>query len=112
LQPQEGLASARTGARISSYAIRKHDLQPDHDTRWAVTWLPMFEDCPRAWVIFDVDRIPVPEHMAGDWVDDPDSSVEHVLSLLPEPFRLATVSVRRRTPVRGEALAVGDRVLA
>jgi hypothetical protein len=41
-------------------------------------------------VIFDVDRIPVPEHMAEDWVDDPDSSVEHVLSLLPEPFQSAT----------------------
>ena len=90
LRPQEGLAAARTGARISNYAIRKHNLEPDHDNRWAVTWLPMFEDCPRAWVIFDVDRIPVPEHMAGDWVDDPDSSVEHVLSLLPEPFRSAT----------------------
>jgi hypothetical protein len=90
LRPQEGLVAARTGARISNYAIRKHNLEPDHDNRWAVTWLPMFEDCPRAWVIFDVDRIPVPENMAGDWVDDPDSSVEHVLSLLPEPFQLAT----------------------
>jgi hypothetical protein len=28
--------------------------------------------------------------MAGDWVDDPDSSVEHVLSLLPEPFQSVT----------------------
>jgi hypothetical protein len=82
--------AARTGARISNYAIRKHNLEPDHDNRWAVTWLPMFEDCPRAWVIFDVDRIPVPEHMTGDWVDDPESSVEHVLSLLPEPFQSAT----------------------
>jgi hypothetical protein len=90
LRPQEGLVAARTGARISNYAIRKHHLEPDHDNRWAVTWLPMFEDCPRAWVIFDVDRIPVPEHMAGDWVDDPDSSVEHVLSLLPEPFQSVT----------------------
>jgi hypothetical protein len=90
LRPQEGLVAARTGARISNYAIRKHNLEPDHDNRWAVTWLPMFEDCPRAWVIFDVDRIPVPEHMAGDWVDDPDSSVEHVLRLLPEPFQSAT----------------------
>ena len=90
LYPQEGLVAARTGARISNYAIRKHSLEPDHDNRWAVTWLPMFEDCPRAWVIFDVDRIPVPDHMAEDWVDDPDSSVEHVLSLLPEPFQSAT----------------------
>src|ERR671918_1649686 len=90
LRPQEGLVAARTGARISNYAIRKHNLEPDHDNRWAVTWLPMFEDCPRAWVIFDVDRIPVPEHMADDWVDDPDRSVEHVLSLLPEPFQPAT----------------------
>jgi hypothetical protein len=90
LRPQEGLVAARTGARISHYAIRKHNLEPDHDNRWPVTWLPMFEDCPRAWVIFDVDRIPVPEHLAGDWVDDPDSSVEHVLSLLPEPFQSAT----------------------
>ena len=90
LRPQEGLVAARTGARISNYAIRKHNLEPDHDNRWAVTWLPMFEDCPRAWLIFDVDHIPVPEHMADDWVDDPDSSVEHVLSLLPEPFQSAT----------------------
>ena len=93
LRPQEGLVAARTGARISNYAIRKHNLEPDHDNRWAVTWLPMFEDCPRAWVIFDVDRIPVPEHMAGDWVDDPDSSVEHVLSLLPEPFQIGNLLV-------------------
>jgi hypothetical protein len=90
LRPQEGLVAARTGARISNHAIRKHNLEPDHDHRWAVTWLPMFEDCPRAWVIFDVDRIPVPEHLADDWVDDPDRSVEHVLSLLPEPFKSAT----------------------
>jgi hypothetical protein len=90
LHPQEGLVAARTGARISNYAIRKHSLEPDHDNRWAVTWLPMLQDCPRTWVIFDVDRIPVPGHMAEDWVDDPDSSVEHVLSLLPEPFQPAT----------------------
>ena len=90
LRPQEGLVAALTGARISSYTTRKHNLEPDHDHRWAVTWLPMFEDCPRAWVIFDVDRIPVPKHMADDWVDDPDSSVEHVLGLLPEPFQSAT----------------------
>jgi hypothetical protein len=90
LRPQDGLVAARTGARISNYTIRKHNLEPDHDNRWAVTWLPMFEDCSRAWVIFDVDRIPVPEHMAGDWVDHPESSVEHVLTLLPEPFQSAT----------------------
>ena len=41
-------------------------------------------------MIFDVDRVPVPEHMAGDWVDEPDAAVEHVLSLLPEPFQTAT----------------------
>ena len=32
LQPQEGLASARTGARISQQQIRKHNLEPDDDT--------------------------------------------------------------------------------
>ena len=90
LRPQGGLVAARTGAKISNYAIRKHNLEPDHDNRWAVTWLPMFEDCPRAWVIFDVDRIPVPEHLIGDWVDEPDAAVEHVLGLLPEPFQVAT----------------------
>jgi hypothetical protein len=55
-----------------------------------VTWLPTFEDRPRCWVIFDVDRIPVPDHLIGDWVDEPDAAVEHVLGLLPEPFRAAT----------------------
>jgi len=33
LRPQEGLVAARTGARISNYAIRKHNLEPDHDNR-------------------------------------------------------------------------------
>jgi hypothetical protein len=46
LQPQEGLASAKTGARISQHQIRKHNLERDHDNRWAVTWLPMFETAP------------------------------------------------------------------
>ena len=55
-----------------------------------MTWLPTFEDRPRSWVIFDVDRIPVPEHLTDDWVDEPDAAVEHVLGLLPEPFRTAT----------------------
>ena len=55
-----------------------------------MTWLPTFEDRPRSWVIFDVDRIPVPDHLIDDWVDDPDAAVEHVLGLLPEPFRAAT----------------------
>jgi hypothetical protein len=90
LQPQEGLASARTGARISQHQIRSHQLEPDEEHRYAVTWLPTFQDRPRSWVIFDLDRIPVPEHMAGDWVDDPDAAVEHVLGLLPEPFRAGT----------------------
>jgi hypothetical protein len=90
LHPQEGLVAARTGARISTYQVRKYNLQPDHDNRWAVTWLPTFEECPRSWVIFDVDRIPVPEHMQGDWVDDPEAAVEHVRDLLPEPFQTAT----------------------
>jgi hypothetical protein len=89
LQPQEGLASVETGARISQHAIRKYSLVAD-EHRYAVTWLPTFEDRPRSWVIFDVDRVPVPEHMAGDWVDDPEAAVEHVLKLLPEPFRAAT----------------------
>ena len=56
LHLQEGLVAANTGARISNYAVRKHNLEPAHDNRWAVTWLPMFEDCPRAWVIFDWDE--------------------------------------------------------
>jgi hypothetical protein len=90
LQPQEGLASAKTGARISQQQIRHRKLEPDEEHRYAVTWLPTFEDCPRSWVIFDVDRIPVPEHLTDDWVDDPDVAVEHVLGLLPEPFRTAT----------------------
>jgi hypothetical protein len=89
LQAQEGLASARTGARISQHAIRKYSLVAD-EHRYAVTWLPTFEDCPRSWVIFDVDRVPVPEHLTDDWVDEPDAAVEHVLGLLPEPFRAAT----------------------
>jgi hypothetical protein len=89
LQPQEGLASARTGARISQQQIRRYGLVAD-EHRYAVTWLPTFEDCPRAWVIFDVDRIPVPDHLIDDWVDDPDAAVGHVLGLLPEPFRTAT----------------------
>jgi hypothetical protein len=90
LHPQEGLVAARTGARISNYAIRKHNLEPDEKHRYAVTWLPTFEDCPRSWVVFDVDRVPVPDHVTDDWVDEPDAAVEHLLGLLPEPFRTAT----------------------
>ena len=90
LRPQEGLVAVTTGARISQETTRRQNLKPDHDNRWAVTWLPMFEDRPRSWVIFDVDRVPVPEHMAGDWVDEPQEAVEHVRELLPEPFRAAT----------------------
>jgi hypothetical protein len=89
LQPQEGLVSARTGARISQHAIRKYNLVAD-EHRYAVTWLPTFEDGPRSWVIFDVDRVPVPDHLIADWVDEPDAAVEHVLGLLPEPFRTTT----------------------
>jgi hypothetical protein len=89
LQPQEGLASATTGARISQRQIRTRGLVAD-DYRYAVTWLPTFEDRPRSWTIFDLDHIPVPEHMAGDWVDEPHAAVEHVLGFLPEPFRTAT----------------------
>lgn len=90
MQPQERLACAKSGARISQQRIRNHHLEPDEEHRYAVTWLPTFEDCPRRWVIFDVDRVPVPEPMAGDWVDEPHAAVEHVVGLLPEPFRLAT----------------------
>ncbi len=90
LRPQEGQALAQTGARISQEQIRKHKLEPDGVHRYAVTWLPTFEDHPRSWAIFDVDRVPVPDHMAGDWVDDPGASVEHVLGALPAPFRSAT----------------------
>jgi hypothetical protein len=90
LQPQEGLASARTGARISQQQIRLGNLQPDDEHRWAVTWLPTFEDRPRRWVIFDVDRVRAPDHLAEDWIDEPETAVEHVLALLPELFRTAT----------------------
>jgi hypothetical protein len=89
LQPQEGLASATTGARISQQQIRRYGLVAD-EHRFAATWLPTFEDRPRSWVIFDVDRIPVPDHLIDNWVDEPDAAVEHVLRLLPEPFRAAT----------------------
>jgi hypothetical protein len=90
LQPQEGLVSAKTGARISQQQIRARRLEPDEEHRYAVTWLPTFEDCPRSWVIFDVDRIPVPEHLIDDWVDEPEAAVEHVLALLPARFGAAT----------------------
>jgi hypothetical protein len=89
LQPQEGLTSAKTGARISQHAIRKYSLVAE-EHRYAVTWLPTFEDRPRSWVVFDVDRVPVPDPLTDDWVDDPEAAVEHVLGLLPEPFRTAT----------------------
>ena len=90
LHPQPGQAAAATGARISQEQIQKNQLEPDGVHRYAVTWLPTFEDRPRSWVIFDVDRVPVPDHMADDWVDDPEASVEHVLGALPGPFRSAT----------------------
>jgi hypothetical protein len=90
LRPQEGLAASRTGRRISPERIRKEKLGPDGVHRYGVTWLPTFEDRPRLWLIFDVDRVPVPEPMRADWGDEPDTAVEHVLSLLPEPFRTAT----------------------
>jgi hypothetical protein len=82
LQPQEGLARARTGARISQRQIRIHNLQPDEEHRYAVIWLPTFEERARRWVIFDIDRVRVPDHLIDDWVDDPESAVEHVLALL------------------------------
>jgi hypothetical protein len=90
LRPQEGQAAAATGARISPEQIKRNKLEPDGVHRYAATWLPTFEECPRRWVIFDVDRIPVPEHLAGDWVDEPEAGVEHVLGTLPAPFRTAT----------------------
>jgi hypothetical protein len=90
LHPQEGQAAARTGARLSQEQIRKHNLEPDGEHRYFVTWLPTFEDRARSWVIFDVDRVPIPDRMADDWVDDPEASVEHVLGTLPAPFRSAT----------------------
>jgi hypothetical protein len=60
LQPQEGLASATTGARISQRQIRTRGLVAN-DCRYAVTWLPTFEDRPRSWTIVDVDHVPVPD---------------------------------------------------
>jgi hypothetical protein len=90
LRPQEGQAAARTGARISPELIRRDRLEPDGVHRYAVTWLPTFEDRPRSWVIFDVDRVPVPEHMADTWVDEPEAAVEHVLERLPAAFRPST----------------------
>jgi hypothetical protein len=90
LLPQEGLAASQTGARISPELIRRNKLEPDGVHRYAATWLPTFEDRPRFWVILDVDRIPVPEQMAGNWVDEPDAAIEHVLERLPEPFRTTT----------------------
>jgi hypothetical protein len=90
LQPQEGLASARTGARISQQQIRLRNLQPDEEHRHAVTWLPTFEDRARRWVILDVDRVRAPYHLIADWVDEPETVVEHMLALLPEPFRTAS----------------------
>jgi hypothetical protein len=41
-------------------------------------------------VIVDVDRVPVPDHLTDDWVDEPNAAIEHVLGLLPEPFRTTT----------------------
>ena len=40
LMPQEGQASAQTGARISHELVRKNKLEPDGVYRCAVTWLP------------------------------------------------------------------------
>jgi hypothetical protein len=41
-------------------------------------------------VILDVDRIPVPDHMADSWVDEPEAAVEHVLETLPAAFGAST----------------------
>ena len=90
LRPQEGQAAAQTGARISPELIRRNKLEPDGVHRYAATWLPTFEDRPRSWVIFDVDRVPVPEHVARDWVDEPEAAVEHVLDTLPGAFQAST----------------------
>ena len=57
LQPQAGLASAKTGARISQERIRTQKLEPDEEHRYAVTWLPTFVDHPRCWTILDIDRV-------------------------------------------------------
>jgi hypothetical protein len=90
LRPQEGLATSRIGRRISPERICKEKLEPDGVHRYAVTWLPTFEERPRFWLIFDVDRVPAPEQLLGDWIDEPETAVEHILRLLPEPFRNAT----------------------
>jgi hypothetical protein len=90
LRPQGGQAAAQTGARISPELIRRNQLDPDGVHRYAATWLPTFEDGPRSWVIFDVDRIPVPDHVADNWVDEPEAAVEHVLETLPAAFRAST----------------------
>jgi hypothetical protein len=90
LRPQGGLAAAATGARVPHEQIRKHGIEPDGEHFYAATWLPTFEEHPRHWLICDVDHIPVPEHLAGDWVDEPEAGVEHVLGTLPAPFRTAT----------------------
>jgi hypothetical protein len=90
LRPQEGQAAAQTGARISPELIRNNKLEPDGVHRYPATWLPTFEDRPRSWVIFDVDRVPVPELMADNWVDEPEAAVEHVLERLPAAFRAST----------------------
>ena len=90
LQPQEGPGQRQD--RRTDLATRDPQIQPRgrRRHRYAVTWLPTFEDRPRSWVIFDVDRVPVPDHLIDDWVDEPDAAVEHVPGLLPEPFRTAT----------------------
>lgn len=41
-------------------------------------------DVPLTWLVFDVDKIPVP---AGCGYQDPERLIEAVLGVLPEPFR-------------------------
>ena len=88
--PQPSLVHARSGKRVPAATIKQRQLQADGTNYLDIVYLPMFEERPRAWVIMDVDRPAVPAHLVADWVDHPEDVVEHVLELLPEPFRTSS----------------------
>ena len=106
---QEGLAYAGSGKRVPAEQIRRSNLIADGSRLLQVVWLPTFEERPRRWLILDVDRVPVPPHLGEDWPFEPETVVEHVLGLLPEPFAEAScwwqLSSSAMTPACGSTPA-------
>ena len=70
--------------------VRRQGLKADGVDYYAVTFLPMFEEQPHPFVIFDIDKVLVPPELGSDWVDEPELAAEDVVTLLPQCFHDAS----------------------